>query len=326
MPDISRIAVLTSGGDAPGINACIRAVTKAAIFHGLQVIGIQRGYEGLIAGDFSDMDAASVDQIVQSGGTILRSSRSERFKTPEGRKAACLQLKKARIDAVIMIGGDGSIAGSAAFTASCDIPWIGIPKTIDNDVSGTDFTIGFDTAANTALQAIDKIRDTAESHNRIHFVEVMGRDAGFIAWHAGIGTGAEAIYIPETSSDLPYLYSVLEKAGRGNKRSFIVVVAEGDEAGGAYTVSEKVKERFPEYDMAVSVLGYTQRGGSPTCSDRLLATKLGVAAVNALIKGKKNAMVGEIKGSITFTPLEMVTRRQLEVTPLMTELIVMLSA
>ncbi len=322
---ISRIAVLTSGGDAPGINACIRAVTKAALFHQFQVIGIHRGFEGMIEGDFFDMDAAKTDGILQTGGTILRSSRSERFKTPEGRETAYRQLKKAGIDAIVLIGGDGSLAGAAVFAASFGIPLIGIPKTIDNDIAGTDFSIGFDTAANTAMEAIDKIRDTAESHNRIYFVEVMGRDAGFIAWHAGIGTGAEAIYMPETETDLPHLYNVLKKVTGRNKRSFIVVVAEGDEAGGAYAVSEKVKDRFPQYDMAVCVLGHIQRGGSPSCSDRLLASRLGVAAVDALVKGEKNSMVGEVKGEIAFTPLEKITRRQLEITPFMTELVTMLS-
>lgn len=317
---INSIAVLTSGGDSPGINACIRAVTKAALYHGLQVIGIRRGFEGMIRGDFFKMDAETVEHIHQRGGTILQSSRSERFKTPEGRELAYRQLKKAGIDAVILIGGDGSMAGSVAFTASYAIPWIGIPKTIDNDISGTDFTIGFDTAVNTALAAIDKIRDTAESHNRIHLVEVMGRAAGFIAWYVGIGAGAEAIYIPETASDLPHLYQTLRKIGQRNKRAFIVVVAEGDEVGGASAIAKNLKEHFPQHDTAVSVLGYIQRGGSPTCADRLLAARLGVASINALVKGERNCMVGEIKGSIALTPLEKVARRQLELTPLMNEL------
>lgn len=325
MNKLSRIAVLTSGGDAPGLNACIRAVTKAALYHRLRVTGIHRGFEGLIEGDFFEMNTETVDDIIQTGGTILRSSRSERFKTPEGREAAYRQLKKAGIDAVILIGGDGSLAGAKLFTTSWDIPWIGIPKTIDNDISDTDFSIGFDTATNTALEAMDKIRDTAESHNRIYFVEVMGRHAGFIAWHAGIGTAAEVIYLPETKTDLPQLYNALEKVSESNKRSFIVVVAEGDEAGGAYTISAKVKVRFPQYDTGVCVLGHIQRGGSPSCSDRMLATRLGIAAVDALLKGEKNCMVGEIKGDIAVTPLEKITRRQLEITPLMAEMIAILS-
>lgn len=326
MSNLSNIAILTSGGDAPGINACIRAITKACLFHRLKVTGIHRGYEGLMEGDFFDMDSATVDHIIQHGGTILHSSRSSGFKTPEGRQNAYDQLKKAGIDAVILIGGDGSIAGSAAFTASYDIPWIGIPKTIDNDISGTDFSIGFDTAANTALDAIDKIRDTAESHNRICFVEVMGRDAGFIAYAAGTGAGAEAIYIPETKTDLPHLYFLLQKIENIKNRSFIVVVAEGDEAGGANAVAKQVRAHFPERDVAICILGYIQRGGSPTCADRLLATKLGVAAVTALLEGKKNCMVGEVNGKITLTPLAKVRRRQLKVTPQMAELITILSS
>lgn len=323
--NIKKIAVLTSGGDAPGINACIRAVTKTALFYNLKVMGIQRGYEGLIAGDFFEMDAATVAHIIHQGGTILQSSRSERFKTAAGREMAYRQLKKAGIDAVILIGGDGSLAGSSVFTSSYDIPWIGIPKTIDNDISGTDFTIGFDTATNTAMEAIDKIRDTADSHNRIYFVEVMGRDAGFIAYYAGISIGAEAIHIPETKTDLPYLLEVL-KPIKKKKQSFIVVVAEGDEAGTAYAISAKVKEHFPDHDMAVCVLGYIQRGGSASCSDRLLATKLGVAAVEGLRTGTKNCMVGQINGEICFTPLEKIVRRQLEITPMMKELFHILSA
>lgn len=325
MNNISTIAVLTSGGDAPGLNACIRAITKAALYHNLKVIGIHRGYEGLIDGDFFELNAVAVNHIIQNGGTILQSSRSERFKTPEGREIAYQQLKKAGIDAVILLGGDGSLSGSAVFASTYDIPLIGIPKTIDNDIFGTDFSIGFDTATNTAMEAIDKIRDTAESHNRIYFVEVMGRDAGFLAYHAGIGTGAEAIFIPETETNLPQLYNLIEKIEEQNLHSLIVVVAEGDEMGGAYKISKKVKEHFPQLNTAVSVLGYIQRGGSPSCADRLLATRLGVAAVDALLEGRSKVMIGEIKGEIAFTPLEWVTKRQLEITPLMQELIAILA-
>ena len=287
MSTISKIAVLTSGGDAPGLNACIRAVVRAAVFHNIKVIGICGGYEGMIDGDFIEMDATTVSNIIQRGGTILKSSRSERFKTPEGRESAYQQLKKEEVDAVILIGGDGSLAGSKAFIATYNIPWIGIPKTIDNDILGTDFTIGYDTATNTAMEAIDKIRDTAESHNRIYFVEVMGRDSGFIAYKTGIGVGAEAIYIPETKTDLQHLFDIFEKGWNRNKSSLIVVVAEGDEAGGAYKISEKVKEKFPQYNIAVSVLGYIQRGGSPSCTDRVLASMFGGSRYSCLVKRRE---------------------------------------
>lgn len=323
---MKKIAIVTSGGDVPGLNACIRAIVRAAVFNDIKVCGVQRGYEGMIDGDFIDMDTCSVSNIIQRGGTILKSSRSERFKTQEGRLLAFEQLKKAEIDAVILIGGDGSLNGSHAFTASYDIPFIGIPKTIDNNVSGTDMCIGFDTATNTAMEAIDKIRDTAESHNRIYFIEVMGRDAGFIAYQTGIAIGAEAIYIPETKTDLQSLYALLEKGWNRKKSSLLVVIAEGDDAGGAYKIAAQVKEKFPEYDMAVSVLGYIQRGGSPSCADRVLASKFGVAAVDALLKGEKNIMIGEVNGKIIYTPLEKVQKRFLEMTAQSTELITLLSS
>ena len=325
MSTINKIAILTSGGDAPGLNACIRGIVRAAIFHSIKIVGIHRGYEGMIDGDFFEMDTTTVSNIIQRGGTILKSSRSERFKTPEGRELAFQQLKKEGIDAVVLIGGDGSLAGSQAFTSAYAIPWIGIPKTIDNDITGTDFTIGYDTATNTAMEAIDKIRDTAESHNRIYFVEVMGRDSGFIAYKTGISIGAEAIYIPETKTDLAQLFSVFEKGLGRKKSSLIVIIAEGNQAGGAFKIAEKVKEKFPQYDMAVCVLGHIQRGGSPSCSDRVLASKLGVAAINALLKGEKNIMIGEIKGEMIYTPLEKIKKKHLEITPAMTELIAVLS-
>ncbi len=325
MTTINNIAILTSGGDAPGLNACIRAVVRASVFHNIKVTGVHRGYEGLIDGDFFEMDATTVSNIIQRGGTILKSSRSELFKTIEGRELAYRQLQKAGIDAVVLIGGDGSFAGSKAFTSTYNIPWIGIPKTIDNDISGTDFAIGFDTATNTAMEAIDKIRDTAESHNRIFFVEVMGRDAGFIAYRTGLSTGAEAICIPETKTDLAHLLTVLENGWGRKKSSLIVVVAEGNETGGAFNISNRVKEQFPQYDMAVCILGHIQRGGSPSCSDRVLASKLGVAAVHALLKGEKNIMVGEMKGEITHTPLETVAKRHLQIDPASIELINILS-
>jgi 6-phosphofructokinase 1 len=300
-------------------------VVRAAMFNNIKVTGIHRGYEGMIEGDYFEMDATTVSNIIQRGGTILKSSRSERFKTPEGRELAFQQLKKAAIDAVIVLGGDGSLVGSNYFTATYPIPWIGIPKTIDNDISGTDFTVGYDTATNTAMEAIDKIRDTAESHNRIYFVEVMGRDSGFIAYKTGISVGAEAIYIPETKTDLQHLFNIFDEGWSRKKSSLIVVVAEGDEEGGAYAISKKVKKKFPHYDIAVSVLGYIQRGGSPTCTDRVLASRLGVAAIDALIAGEKNIMIGEVKGEITYTPLKDIVKIHLIITPAMSELINVLS-
>lgn len=327
MAIFKKIAILTSGGDSPGLNACIRAVVRAAIYHNIEVVGIHGGYEGMIEGDFQPMDLNSVNYTIQKAGTLLKSSRSERFRTPEGRAIAYQNLQKEHIEAVVLIGGDGSLSGSKAFTSTYpDIPWIGIPKTIDNDVTGTDYTIGFDTATNTAMEAIDKIRDTAESHNRIYFVEVMGRNAGFLAYKTGIAVGAEAIYIPETVTNLEVLFQKLETGWNKKKGSMIVVVAEGDEAGGAFEISKQVKARFPQYDMAVSVLGYIQRGGSPSCADRVLASRLGVAAIDTLLAGQKNVMVGEVKGELILTPLENVKKRNVEITENIAEMIQILSS
>ena len=325
MAIINKIALLTSGGDAPGLNACIRAVVRSCVYHRIKIIGIHRGYEGMIDGDFFEMNADTVSNIIQRGGTILKSSRSERFKTPEGRELAYQNLLKEKIEAVILIGGDGSFAGSRKFVSTYDIPWIGIPKTIDNDLSGTDWSIGFDTATNTVIEAIDKIRDTAESNNRLFLVEVMGRDAGYIAYQTGIGSGAEAICIPETKGDFENLLLILEKGWSRKKSSLIVVVAEGNEIGGAVKVSEKIKERFPEYDMRICILGHVQRGGSPSSSDRMLASKLGVAAVDALLQGKRNVMVGEIKNELVFTPLGEVRKRTMEMNDSMIQLMNILS-
>lgn len=326
MIPIRKIALLTSGGDSPGLNACIRAVVRSCEFYHIQVIGIHRGFEGMIDGDSFEMNAHTVSNIIQRGGTILKSSRSERFKTPQGREQAYQNLLKEEIEAVILIGGDGSFAGCREFISTYDIPWIGIPKTIDNDLSGTDFSIGFDTATNTVIEAIDKIRDTAESHSRIFFVEVMGRDAGFLAYHTGIGSGAEAICIPETKSDLENLIQVLEKGWSRKKSSLIVVIAEGNEIGGAINISTKVKEKFPAYDMKICILGHVQRGGSPSCSDRMLASKLGVAAVAALREGRQNVLVGEIKNEIVFTSIYEVKKRKLQMTESKLQLMTILSS
>lgn len=302
---------MTSGGDVPGLNAAIRAIVRTASFYNISVMGIERGYEGLIEGDFKEMHAGTVSHIIDKGGTILKSSRSERFTTPEGRKVAYQQLQQAGIDALILIGGDGSMRGAQKIADESNIPVIGIPKTIDNDLTGTDRAIGFDTAINTAMQAIDKIKDTAQSHNRLFFVEVMGRHAGFIALEAGMATGSEAIIIPESKNDLEMLYMNLEQKKDWENSSHIVIVAEGDESGGAYKLAEEVKRKWPDLNTGVTVLGHIQRGGSPTAADRNLATRLGIHAVKALMNGEKNIMVGEVSGKIAFTPLSEVQNRSL---------------
>jgi 6-phosphofructokinase 1 len=292
---MKKIAVLTSGGDVPGLNACIRAVVRSALCHGMDVCGVQHGFEGLIRGEFVPMDALSVSNIIHLGGTILKSSRSEQFKTPEGRKLAYENCSKERIDALIVIGGDGSLQGAKAFADEYDIPVMGIPKTIDNDISGTDVAIGFDTALNTAMQAIDKIRDTAESHERVFIVEVMGRDSGYIAYGAGIAGGAEAILVPETKADISHLEEILKQGWGRVKKSIIIVVAEGDETGGAQKVTGLIKKYLPS-------------------ADRILAARLGVAAVQGLLDGRKDVMAGMVKGDIVFTPLADITRNHLQLT------------
>ena len=284
---------MTSGGDAPGMNAAIRAVVRTISYYKLDSIGIYRGYEGLIEGDFKKMDARSVHHIIQKGGTILKSARSKEFRTKEGRKKAHENLVKENIDALIVIGGDGSFTGGMIFSREYDFPVIGIPGTIDNDIFGTDFTIGYDTALNTAVEVIDKIRDTASSHNRLFFVEVMGRHAGFIALNAGIGAGAEEILIPEENMGLDRLLISLEKSRRSGKTSSLVVVAEGDKTGeNVFDLASYVEENLPQYEVRVSILGHMQRGGSPSCFDRVLASRMGVKAVELLIDGKSNLMVG----------------------------------
>lgn len=326
MQKIRKIAVLTSGGDAPGLNAAIRAVVRTAIYNQVEVTGVQRGYDGLVEGDFYPLDAASVKGIIHRGGTILRSSRSQAFKTREGRKKAFEQLTRDGIDALIIIGGDGSFSGAREFVSEHPVPCLGIPKTIDNDLFGTDQTIGFDSAVNTAMHAIDNIRDTAESHNRLFLVEVMGRDSGFIALTTGIATGAEAILVPETRVDIQHLMEVLEKGWTREKSSMIIVVAEGEEPNGAYGISARIKEQFPAYDVKVCVLGHLQRGGSPSCADRVLASKLGSAAVEALLSGKSNVMVGEVKGELTYTPFAKTVKHHMEVNAQMHRLLKILAS
>lgn len=296
-----KIAVFTSGGDSPGMNACIRAVVRTACFHKLSAQGIMHGYDGMIRGEFIPLEPASVSGIINRGGTILKTARSKEFMTKEGMLKAKTQLEKNNIGGVVAIGGDGTFKGALEFSSVCDVPFVGIPGTIDNDLAGADFAIGYDTATNTVVEAVDKIRDTAESHDRLFFVEVMGRDAGLIALRSGIAVGAEAILMPETKTDIDDLVKRLAGA-RKNKNSKIIIVAEGDEAGGAYTIAEQVKKRLPEYDTRVTILGHIQRGGNPTCMDRVNASRLGYAAVNALLEGKRNVMVGVVDKKICFTP------------------------
>jgi 6-phosphofructokinase 1 len=298
---MKKIGVFTSGGDAPGMNACVRAVVRAAIYNGLEVVGIQYGYEGMIEGRFVDLQARSVSNIIQRGGTILRTARSEQFRTTEGRSRAAKNLKDADIDGLVAIGGDGTFQGATLLYEEHGIPTIGVPGTIDNDLYGTDYTIGYDTAVNTAMEAIDKIRDTAASHDRLFYVEVMGRDAGFIALDVGISSGSEHIAVPETHTDITELKEALV-ASKSHKSSAIIIVAEGEESGGALSLAEKIKDEAG-YDYRICVLGHIQRGGGPTARDRLLASRLGVAAVDALLEGQTSVMVGDIHGKISLTPL-----------------------
>lgn len=301
MNKIKKIAVLTTGGDCPGLNAAIRAVVRSAIYYNLKVSGVSRGFEGLIDDQFADMNSHSVSNILQRGGTILKTARSDRFTTKEGRQKAYENLLKNEVDALIVIGGDGSFRGIEVFTSEHPVNVIGIPKTIDNDIYGTDFAIGYDTAVNTVIQAVDKIRDTADSHDRLFFIEVMGRDTGMIALFGGIGSGSEAILIPETKTKMDKIMEILERGWTRKKTSMIVMVAEGDDAGGAYKIASEVKKRFAQFDTRVSVLGHMQRGGSPTAADRVLASRLGVSAVEALLEGRSNEMAGIIDNKLVLT-------------------------
>ena len=285
MGKINKIAVMTSGGDSPGMNAAIRSVVRTCAFYDKECIGVYRGYQGMIEGDFTTLTARNINNIINKGGTILKSARSDEFRTSDGRKKAFQQLKDNNIDGLVVIGGDGSFTGGVVFNKEYNFPVIGIPGTIDNDIFGTSHTIGYDTALNTAVEAIDKIRDTASSHNRLFFVEVMGRDAGFIALNAGVGAGAEEILIPEENLGLERLLESLVKSRKSGKSSSIVVVAEGDKSGkNVFELAEYVEENMPEYDVRVSVLGHMQRGGSPSCFDRVLASRLGVKAVEMIIE------------------------------------------
>jgi len=312
--NIKKIGVLTSGGDSPGMNAAIRAVVRTCAFHGVECLGIYRGYQGMIEGDFKEMGPRSVNNIINKGGTILKSARSKDFMTEEGRKKAHDNLVKAGVNALVVIGGNGSFTGALKFNQEFGFPIIGIPGTIDNDIYGTSHTLGYDTALNTVVEVIDKIRDTASSHNRLFFIEVMGRDAGHIALNAGIGAGAEEILIPEEDMGLDRLLESLRRSKASGKSSSIVVIAEGDKIGkNAFELKDYVEENMPEYDVRVSILGHMQRGGAPTCYDRVLASRLGVKAVESLLEGKSNLMAGVLKDEIALTPLEQAIKMKSQV-------------
>lgn len=301
---VTKIGVLTSGGDSPGMNAAVRAVVRTGIYHGMQVYGIMRGYSGMIEDDIIQMDSRSVANIIQRGGTILKTARSKEFFEQEGRQKAYENLKKRGINGLVIIGGDGSFRGAQKFSNEFDIPCIGLPGTIDKDIAGSDFTIGFDTAVNTAVEAIDKIRDTADAHDRLFIVEVMGRDAGYIALHSGIATGAENILIPETKTDIEELIASLSEKEKRKKLVNLIVVAEGDDFGGGNEVATIIKERLPNADTRVCILGHIQRGGSPTCLDRLIASRMGYHAVESLIEGRFNVMVGILNNKMNYIPLD----------------------
>lgn len=300
---LQKIAVFTSGGDAPGMNAAIRAVTRSAIANKLDVVGIRRGYQGMIEGDFIPLNASDVSGILQLGGTMLKTARSAAFRTPEGRERAYHQLKNNDIDAVVVIGGDGSFTGALVMSQEFDISFVGIPATIDNDMYGTDYTIGYETALNSVVDAVDKIRDTARSHGRIFFVEVMGHEAGLLALNSGIACGAEVILIPESKEQHDEMEKFLSKGYKNKETSGIIIVAEGDETGGAMTIAEKVRTEHPDLDVRVSILGHIQRGGSPTAKDRVNATRMGVAAVEALLDDQKSIMIGLRNETIVQVPL-----------------------
>lgn len=312
MQDFQRLGVYTSGGDAPGMNACLRAIVRTAIANDLDVMGIRRGYEGMIEGDFVEMDRRSVSNIVQMGGTILKSARSPAFRAEEGREKAAHNLKQYGVDCLVGIGGDGTLRGASKLYAEHGIPTVGCPGTIDNDLFGTDATIGYDTALNTAIQNLDRIRDTADAHNRLFLVEVMGRDSGFIALNCGISGGAELVLIPETMTDMGTVKERILSLMLAQRRSTIVVVAEGDELGGARGIEKALRDDpdFSDIDLRATILGHTQRGGSPTVSDRVLASRLGVASVEALLDGHSDVMIGFVNGETKLTPLRNVYSRR----------------
>jgi 6-phosphofructokinase 1 len=301
---IKTIGVLTSGGDAPGMNAAIRAVVRTCVFYNKHVKGIYRGYDGLIAGDIAELNTKSVKNIINQGGTLLKSARSEEFRSPEGRKKAHQQLTASNIDALVVIGGNGSFTGAHLFHEEFGVPIIGIPGTIDNDLFGSDVTIGYDTASNTVVQCVDKIRDTASSHNRLFIVEVMGRDSGFLALNAAVSTGAIEVILPEENKTFEELFRELEKGAANKKTSNIIIAAEGNKLGNSFDIAAKIHAKFPQLDVKVTILGHLQRGGSPTNVDRILASKLGVAAVEGLLNGRTDQMVGIVDDKLTYTFLQ----------------------
>jgi 6-phosphofructokinase 1 len=326
MSPIKKIALLTSGGDAPGMNAAIRAVVRGAIFNKLEVMGIIRGYEGLIENDLIPMDSKTVSNIIQQGGTILKSARSKEFMTKEGRQLAYEHLKQHNIDALVVIGGDGTFTGARVFSQEFNIPIVGIPGTIDNDLFGTDYTIGYDTALNTVIEAVDKIRDTASAHSRLFFIEVMGRDAGFLALRSAIASGAEAVLVPEINTDYNKLDAYLRNSHNKQKSSSIVIVAEGDKiSGGAIKVAERVNKEHPDYNVRVTILGHIQRGGSPSAFDRVAASRMGVSAIDALLDDQKSVMIGMINNEIVYVPFNQALKHKKPLNPRLLELIDILS-
>ncbi len=325
MAAIKTIGVLTSGGDAPGMNAAIRAVTRTAIFNGFKVQGIYRGYKGLVEDEIVELKPQNVSNIIQHGGTILKTARCKEFKTAEGRQRAHEVIKKHGIDALVVIGGDGSLSGARQFASEYDFPIVGIPGTIDNDLSGTDHTIGYDTALNTIMWCVDRIRDTASSHERLFFIEVMGREAGFLALNGAIASGAEAAIIPEIAPEVEQLKKLIESGFRKTKNSSIVLVAENTVTGGAMGLAEHVRKEYPQYDVRVTILGHLQRGGSPTAQDRILASRMGAAAIDALLEGQRNVMIGDDDEKIIYVPFSKAIRKDKSIDYSLVELIQHLS-
>ncbi|MBP3548034.1 MAG: 6-phosphofructokinase [Alistipes sp.] len=325
MAQVKSIGVLTSGGDAPGMNAAIRAVTRAAIYHGLRVVGIKRGYYGLVYNEMEEFSSKSVSNIIQQGGTILKTARCKEFKTVEGRKQAHDNMLAAGIDALVVIGGDGSLSGARLFAEEFDVPIVGLPGTIDNDLGGTDSTIGYDTALNTIVEAVDKIRDTATSHERLFLVEVMGHMAGYLALNGAIASGAEAAIVPEMETEIDQLADLVSRGFRKSKNSAIVLVAENPETGGALGLAQRIKDEFPEYDARVTILGHLQRGGSPTAADRILASRMGAQAITALMEGQRNVMIGIKNGELVYVPFSKATTHKHSIGGVDLEIVKMLS-
>lgn len=319
--NIKSVGVLTSGGDAPGMNAAIRAVTRAGIFNNMKVYGIYRGYKGLITDEIEEFKTNSVSNIIQQGGTILKTARSSEFMSEEGRRIAYGNMLKHGIEALIVIGGDGSLTGAGIFANEFNIPVVGLPGTIDNDLNGTDTTIGYDTALNTVMQSMDKIRDTAKSHERLFFIEVMGRNCGFLALNSAVASGAEAAIIPEISIEKDQLAELIEQGFRKSKNSSMVLVAESEVTGGAIKLAERVKKEYPQYDVRVTILGHLQRGGSPTAQDRILASRMGIAAIQALMENQRNVMIGIRENEIVYVPFKRAIKKEREISEEMLEVL-----